>query len=93
MNFRKILLTVYLLFLAGVAAAAALFLRDALEEYNRLKATEAQYRARLEERQAKLAEQETELRRLRSDPVYVEKVIRQNLRYAKPDEYLFDFEQ
>ena len=41
---------------------------------------------------AKLREQEKIIDRLRNDPAYVEKVIRRRLNYAKPDEFLFRFE-
>jgi cell division protein FtsB len=32
------------------------------------------------------------LERLRTDPAYVEKVIRRKLGYARPEEYVFRFE-
>jgi cell division protein FtsB len=41
--------------------------------------------------QLKLNEQEKILQRLRTDPDYVEMVIRRRLGYAKPDEYIFRF--
>jgi len=43
------------------------------------------------ELEARLREQEIVLERLRSDPAYVEKVIRRRLGYAKPDEFVFRF--
>ena len=49
-------------------------------------------RRRLAEAEAKLREQEKILERLRNDPVYVEKVIRRRLGYAKPEEFIFRFE-
>ena len=69
-----------------------MYFLDAREEYQRLKRLEAISRQRLAEAQAKLDEQEKILERLRSDPVYVEKVIRRRLGYAKPEEYIFRFE-
>jgi cell division protein FtsB len=69
-----------------------MYFLDAREEYQRLKRLEAVSRQRLAEAQAKLDEQEKILERLRSDPVYVEKVIRRRLGYAKPEEYIFRFE-
>jgi cell division protein FtsB len=39
-----------------------------------------------------LHDQEIVLQRLRTDPAYVEKVIRRKLGYAKPDEFIFRFE-
>jgi len=60
-------------------------------EYTRLKAVQAQNERRLVELEARLREQEIVLERLRSDPAYVEKVIRRRLGYAKPDEFVFRF--
>jgi cell division protein FtsB len=40
----------------------------------------------------RLADQERFLQRLRSDPVLVEKVIRQRLGYGRPGEVVFRFE-
>jgi cell division protein FtsB len=42
---------------------------------------------------ARLAEQELVLERLRTDPAYVEMVIRRRLGYAKPDEFVFRFDE
>ena len=53
---------------------------------------EATSRRRLAEAEAKLREQEKILERLRNDPVYVEKVIRRRLGYAKPEEFIYRFE-
>jgi len=47
---------------------------------------------KLAEAREKLREQERILERLRTDPAYVEKVIRRRMFYAKPDEYIFRFE-
>jgi cell division protein FtsB len=49
-------------------------------------------RQRLAQAEQRLRDQERVLQRLRSDPDYVEKVIRQQLRYAKPSELIFRFE-
>jgi cell division protein DivIC len=40
-----------------------------------------------------LKEQEKILQRLQNDPAYVEKIIRQRLHYAKPDEFIFNFRE
>jgi cell division protein FtsB len=68
------------------------FLLQARAEYDLLKRQEAASRRRLAELEVKLREQERIIDRLRHDPVYVEKVIRRRLNYAKPDEFLFRFE-
>jgi cell division protein DivIC len=89
---RRLILTAYLILLLGLGAFAGLFFRDAWDEYSSLRSKEEENRRSLMAAEARLTEQETRLQRLRTDPSYVEKVIRQNLRYVKPDEMLFNFE-
>jgi cell division protein FtsB len=92
-NLRPVIVSVYLLLFLAVGAASGLYFLEAREEYNRLRQQEATSRRRLAEAEAKLQEQEKILERLRSDPVYVEKVIRRRLGYAKPEEFIFRFEE
>jgi cell division protein FtsB len=89
---RRLVFLLFMLFYAGVLVAAGSYFLDAREEYERLKAVGAANRKRLEETEARLRRQETELNRLRTDPSYVEKKIRQKLGYARPDEYIFRFD-
>jgi len=91
-NLRKILLSLYVLLIAGIGVTGAYLFLDARAEYNRLMQVEALNRSRLAEAQARLQEQERILERLRTDPSYVDKVIRKKLGYAKPDEFIFRFE-
>ena len=93
MNLRRIIVSIYLLLFLAVGAASGLYFWEAREEYNRLKRQEEISRRRLTEAEAKLKEQEKILERLRHDPVYVEKVIRRRLGYAKPEEFIFRFEE
>lgn len=92
MNVRSLIIGLYLLLFLAVGAASGLYFWEAREEYNRLRQIEAASRRRLAEAEARLVEQEKILERLRNDPVYVEKVIRRRLGYAKPDEFIFRFE-
>ena len=92
MSLRRIIVSVYLLLFLIVGAASGVYFLEAREEYNRLRQQEASSRRRLVEAEAKLREQEKILERLRHDPVYVEKVIRRRLGYAKPEEFIFRFE-
>lgn len=89
---RRIIVSLYLLLFVLVAAGSGMYFWEAREEYNLLRQQEAASRRRLAELEAKLQEQEKILERLRTDPVYVEKVIRRRLGYAKPDEFIFRFE-
>ncbi len=92
MWFRRLILTFYTLLFIAVGVASALFFWQTRQEYDRLRTIEAQTQQRLAEAEAKLAEQERVLARLRSDPEYVELVIRRRLGYAKPEEVVFRFE-
>ena len=91
MTLRRFIVSLYLLLFLVIGVGSGMYFLDAREEYQRLKRLEAISRQRLAEAQAKLDEQEKILERLRSDPVYVEKVIRRRLGYAKPEEYIFRF--
>ncbi len=93
MTLRRIIVVLYLLLFLAVGAASGVYFWQAREEYNRLKQIEASSRRRLAELEARLVEQEKILERLRNDPVYVEKVIRRRLGYAKPEEFIFRFEE
>ncbi len=91
-NFRQVILTLYVLLFAGLGIAGGILFKDAHDEYSRLEQVESANRRRLAEAQEHLLNQERVLDRLRNDPAYVDKVIRMRLLYAKPDEYIFRFE-
>ncbi len=81
----------YLLLAAGLGVGGGYLLLDAHAEYSRIEHVEASNRQRLAEVQEQLRVQEKVLERLRSDPAYVDEVIRKKLLYAKPDEFVFRF--
>ncbi len=92
MNLRRVIIGFYwVLFLAGGLTFGVIF-RQAWAEYDQIKQQHAASQRRLAEAEAKLREQEKIIERLRTDPAYVEKVIRRRLNYAKPDEFIFRFE-
>ncbi len=92
MNSRRLLLALFLLLLATLAAAVALFFVDTRQEYVRLRTMNLETRRHLEEAEARLRQQQVVLNRLKTDPAYVERVIRGQLGYAKPDEWIFRFD-
>jgi cell division protein FtsB len=92
-NWRRLIITLYVVLFAGLGVGAGALFLDARAEYVLLKQAEADGQRRLAEAQTRLAEQERILQRLRTDPDFVEKVIRQRLGYAKPGEYIFRFEK
>ncbi len=89
---RQVILCLYLLLVAGLALAGGYLFLDARAEYVRLEKVEGSNRQRLAEAQERLKNQERVLERLRTDPAYVDKVIRKKLGYAKPDEFIYRFE-
>ena len=90
---RRLFLTLFVLLFAGLGVVVGLFFLDARDEYNRLKSIQLVNKRHLEEIQAELAEQQRILERLQTDPAYVERVIRRRLGYAKPEEYIFRFDE
>ena len=92
MNLRRLILSLYLLFILGLGVAAGVYFLEARAEYDRLRRVEANLQRRMEEAKAKLKLQEKILDRMKNDPAFVEEVIRRKLGYAKPDEFIFRFE-
>jgi cell division protein FtsB len=90
-NLRHVIFSVYLAIFAALSATAGLYFVNMREQYGRLKAREIQDRRKLEDLQRTLADQQRALDRLRSDPAYVERVIRRSLGYAKEGEAIFTF--
>jgi cell division protein FtsB len=90
-NLNRVITSFYVVLFVGLGLAACFLFVEARSEYNRLRQTEVLNRRRLTEAQARLQEQEKILERLRTDPAYVEKVIRTRLGYAKPNEFIFRF--
>ncbi|PTY04766.1 septum formation initiator [Opitutaceae bacterium EW11] len=93
MTLRRLIIAFYLLLFLSLAAGSGVFFLQTKREYTRLQQMEAQSKVRLAEAEQKLREQERVLERLRTDPAYVEMIIRQRLGYSKPDEYIFRFEK
>jgi cell division protein DivIC len=93
LNPRHLFLALFLVLFAGLAAAVVLFFVDTRQEYVRLRTVNLENQRHLQEAEAELEQQETVLKRLRTDPAYVERVIRAKLGYAKPDEWIFRFNE
>jgi cell division protein DivIC len=89
---RQVILSLYLLLVAGLGVAGAVLFKDAHDEYSQLELVQSADRRKLEEVQLRLTEQKRVLDRLRNDPAFVDRVIRMKLGYAKPDEFIFRFE-
>jgi cell division protein FtsB len=90
---RRVMIWIYAGIFAGVALLSGMFFFQTYQEYAQLRRVEAGTRQRLVQAEQRMKEQEKVLDRLRSDPAYVRQIIRLQLRYAKPSELIFRFEQ
>jgi cell division protein DivIC len=89
---RRFIVIAYFVLLVGLAIWAGGLFLEARAEYLQLKQAQVAAEAKLAAARSRLAEQERVLERLKSDPVFVEKVIRDRLKYARPGEMVFRFE-
>jgi cell division protein DivIC len=92
-NPRRLFFAFFVVLLAGLTVLVGVFSYQTRQEYVRLRAMNLETRRQLLEAQARLEQQETILRRLKTDPAYVERVIRAKLGYAKPDEFIFRLQE
>ena len=92
MNFSKVILGFYVVLFVAVTLWAASFFVQMHRDYTALKVQENTNLRRLADAQARLDAQEKYLEQLRNDPALVEKIIRQKLGYARPQEFVFRFE-
>jgi cell division protein FtsB len=90
---RRLILSLYFVVFIGLLLMSGAFFVQTREEYRRLKEVEARSDRQLADLELKLKEQQRILERLRNDPSYVERVIRRQLKYAKPDEFIFRFDE
>jgi cell division protein FtsB len=93
MLFRQIIIVFYLLLFLSVGAGSAAFFWKTRQEYRQLRQVELATTRRLAEVEQRLRDQEHVLQRLRTDPAYVEMKIRQRLGYARPEEFIFRFDE
>ena len=93
MDTRRLIVVVYFVALTGFGLWAGSLYLEARAELRQLKHTQAAAEAKLAAAKAKLAEQQRVLERLKTDPEFVEKVIRSRLGYARPEEWVFRFDQ
>ena len=89
---RRIILVLYVVLLSGFGLGAGALFLNARAEYKALKETQAASQAKLAAAEARLHEQERVLERLKTDPAFVERVLRDRLHYAKPGEVIFRFD-
>ncbi len=93
MTARHVVVWLYAAIFVGLGLLSGVFFFQTYQEYAQLQRVEAESRQRLAQAEQRLKEQEQVLDRLRNDPAYVKKIIRQQLRYAKPSELIFRFDE
>jgi cell division protein DivIC len=91
-NTRRLIAALYFVLLTGLGIWVGGLFLEARAEHLQLKQTQAASQARLSAKESELREQERILERLRSDPAFVEKVLRKRLGYARPGEVIFRFD-
>lgn len=91
MNSRQLIVTLYVILFVGFGAGAGMLFFEARAEYKQLKLVEAASRQRLAAEEVRLAAQQKILERLRNDPAFVEKVLRDRWHFAKPGEVIFRY--
>lgn len=93
MTLRRSVVAFYALLFVALTLFAGLFFLRTYGEVASLEAQERESRQRLAELRSHLAHQTDKLERLRTDPVYVERAIREKLGYARPEETVYRFER
>ncbi len=91
--FGKALFYVYLGVFAVLSVFFCIFLQQTYREYTTLKHRQEQYTRQLERAEEELAYKKHYYDNLLNNPEFVERVVRQKLGYARPDEKLFRFER
>jgi cell division protein DivIC len=83
----------FILLLLGLGFMGFVSFKEARVEYVHLKQIQERDKRRLEAAQKQLEREQVMLKRLKTDPAFVEQQIRMKLGYTKPDEMIFRFEQ
>jgi len=92
MTVNRLFLLAYAVVFLALSVFAGVFFYRTYGEFLNLKAQEVENRHRLAETEQRLAEQNDIMERLQQDPAFVERMIRDRLGYARPDEVVFRFE-
>ncbi len=91
MTLGRFLATLYAVVFLALSAFAGIAFAQTYQQLTNLQTQESESRQRLQVAEQELRDQERMLAQLRSDPQYVESMIRRKLGYAKQDETIFRF--
>lgn len=93
MSLGRFLATLYAVVFLALSAFAGISFMQTYQELTTLKTQEAETRQKLQVAEQDLREQARMLDQLRSDPQFVESMIRRKLGYAKQGETVFRFRE
>lgn len=93
MSLGRFLATFYAVVFLALSAFAGISFMQTYQELNNMQTQATETRQKLQVAEQEMREQERMLAQLRSDPQYVESMIRRKLGYAKQGETVFRFQQ
>ena len=93
MTLGRFLATLYAVAFLALSAFAGIAFVQTYQQLANLQTQESESRQRLQVAEQELRDQERMLAQLRSDPQYVESMIRRKLGYAKQGETVFRFRE
>jgi cell division protein FtsB len=92
MTLRRSVVAFYALLFVALTLFAGLFFLRTYGEYHVMAAREEANQEIVADLQVRLAEQQRTVSRLRNDPAFIERAIREQLHYARPGETIFRFD-
>ncbi|MBC9888448.1 MAG: hypothetical protein F7B06_01070 [Opitutae bacterium] len=88
-----ILLTTFMLLCVGALVIMAIELYETRNQLTYLQKRHADYRERIQQIEQDLAAKDEYLDKLLTDPVFLERVVRERLGYSRPEEWIYRFPQ
>ncbi len=88
-----ILLTTFMLLCVGALVIMAIELYETRNQLTYLQQRHADYRERIQQIEQDLAAKDEYLDKLLTDPVFLERVVRERLGYSRPEEWIYRFPQ
>ncbi len=88
-----ILLTTFMLLCVGALVIMAIELYETRNQLTYLQKRHADYRERIQQIEQDLAAKDEYLDKLLTDPIFLERVVRERLGYSRPEEWIYRFPQ
>ncbi len=88
-----ILLTTFMLLCVGALGIMTIELYETRNQLSYLQTRHAEYQERIKEIEQDLAAKDEYLDKLLTDPVFLERVVRERLGYSRPEEWIYRFPQ